>query len=242
MTPRARHVMPADLAEALRASGTRSDYESRPAYQRNDYVGWITAAKSAQTRSRRIAQMIEDGRHWRFDPGSLSLAFAYTGDFGYGVPAWEQLHSCTDLDAWLAERFGALLHPCEETDFTGAHELRMAISASARRAAAGDVLDPTDVDTINAWAACLPISPHLNGGTRPAGATRPAQALATIARDATTTFAHAPGRIRECAAVDCHLIFLDSSRPQSRRWCSMNRCGGRAKSQSHYARHSKGTP
>ncbi len=183
-----------------------------------------------------------DGRHWRFDPGSLSLAFAYTGDFGYGVPAWEQLHSCTDLDAWLAERFGALLHPCEETDFTGAHELRMAISASARRAAAGDVLDPTDVDTINAWAACLPISPHLNGGTRPAGATRPAQALATIARDATTTFAHAPGRIRECAAVDCHLIFLDSSRPQSRRWCSMNRCGGRAKSQSHYARHSKGTP
>ncbi len=60
MTPRARHVMPADLAEALRASGTRSDYESRPAYQRNDYVGWITAAKSAQTRSRRIAQMIEE--------------------------------------------------------------------------------------------------------------------------------------------------------------------------------------
>ncbi|WP_431792030.1 ABATE domain-containing protein, partial [Kocuria palustris] len=138
-----------------------------------------------------------DGRRWRFDPGSLSLAFAYTGDFGYGVPAWEQLHSSIDLDVWLAERFGTLLYRCKEAEFTGAHELRMAISASARRAAAGDVLDPTDVDTINVWAARLPISPHLEGGTRPAEVIRPAQALATIARDATTTFTHAPGRIRE---------------------------------------------
>lgn len=183
-----------------------------------------------------------DGRHWRFDPGSLSLAFAYTGDLGYGVPAWEQLHSSTDLDAWLIERFGALLYPSDEADYAGAGQLRMAISASARRAASGNVLAATDVDTINVWAARPPISPHLEGGTRPAEATRPAQALATIARDATTTFTHAPGRIRECAATNCHLIFLDSSRPQSRRWCSMNRCGGRAKSQSHYARHSKGTP
>lgn len=52
--------MPADVAEALRASGTRSDYDARPAYQRNDYVGWITAARSAETRSRRITQMIEE--------------------------------------------------------------------------------------------------------------------------------------------------------------------------------------
>lgn len=52
--------MPADVAEALRVSGTRSDYDSRPAYQRNDYVGWIAAAKGTETRSRRIAQMIEE--------------------------------------------------------------------------------------------------------------------------------------------------------------------------------------
>jgi predicted RNA-binding Zn ribbon-like protein len=37
------------------------------------------------------------------------------------------------------------------------------------------------------------------------------------------------GRIRQCAAHNCYLTFLDTSRPDSRRWCSMERCGNRAK-------------
>jgi predicted RNA-binding Zn ribbon-like protein len=45
------------------------------------------------------------------------------------------------------------------------------------------------------------------------------------------------GRIKECAADDCHWLFLDSSRNQSRRWCDMKACGNRAKARHYYHRH-----
>ena len=52
--------MPADVETALRTSNTRADYDARPAYQRNDYIGWISRAQSSETRSRRIAQVINE--------------------------------------------------------------------------------------------------------------------------------------------------------------------------------------
>jgi predicted RNA-binding Zn ribbon-like protein len=36
-------------------------------------------------------------------------------------------------------------------------------------------------------------------------------------------------RVRECAGEDCGALFLDTSRPGTRRWCSMDTCGNRAK-------------
>jgi uncharacterized protein YdeI (YjbR/CyaY-like superfamily) len=33
-------------------------YRLRPAYQQNDYLGWITRAKLEPTRKRRLAQML----------------------------------------------------------------------------------------------------------------------------------------------------------------------------------------
>ncbi|MBW8872916.1 MAG: CGNR zinc finger domain-containing protein, partial [Leifsonia sp.] len=44
------------------------------------------------------------------------------------------------------------------------------------------------------------------------------------------------GRIRECSAEDCRLVYLDTSRSGTRRWCSMHRCGNRAKVREHRAR------
>ena len=88
-----------------------------------------------------------------------------------------------------------------------------------------------DVDTLNLYAATPDIPPALDGGSRQAGRTlvRTGQALATIARDAVHLFSHAEGRIRECGADNCQLIFYDESRTNNRRWCSMQRCGNRAK-------------
>lgn len=40
-------------------------------------------------------------------------------------------------------------------------------------------------------------------------------------------------RIRGCANPDCVLWFLDTSRPGSRRWCSMTTCGNRDKAIRH---------
>ena len=43
-------------------------------------------------------------------------------------------------------------------------------------------------------------------------------------------------RLRRCAAGDCALWFYDTSRGGKRRWCSMERCGNRAKVAAHYRR------
>jgi predicted RNA-binding Zn ribbon-like protein len=42
--------------------------------------------------------------------------------------------------------------------------------------------------------------------------------------------------VRECEGEQCSWLFLDTSRNQARRWCSMIDCGNRAKAQRHYAR------
>ncbi len=61
-------------------------------------------------------------------------------------------------------------------------------------------------------------------------------ALATLARDAVDLFGGPlASRIRVCAAADCGLLLVDTSRPGRRRWCSMQRCGNRAKIREHRA-------
>jgi predicted RNA-binding Zn ribbon-like protein len=55
-----------------------------------------------------------------------------------------------------------------------------------------------------------------------------AAALARIARETVEFMTGAElGRLRSCAG--CTLLFIDRSRPGTRRWCSMERCGNRSK-------------
>ena len=54
------YEMPADVRDALQSRGLTELYRQRPAYQQNDYVGWITRAKLAATRQKRIAQMLDE--------------------------------------------------------------------------------------------------------------------------------------------------------------------------------------
>lgn len=54
--------------------------------------------------------------------------------------------------------------------------------------------------------------------------------------------AHRPVRIRRCAHPACVLYFHDTSRNGTRRWCSMDACGNRAKAGRHYARHRQREP
>jgi predicted RNA-binding Zn ribbon-like protein len=44
-------------------------------------------------------------------------------------------------------------------------------------------------------------------------------------------------QVKLCAGEDCGWLFLDASRNQSRRWCSMSDCGNRAKAKRYYRRH-----
>ena len=43
-------------------------------------------------------------------------------------------------------------------------------------------------------------------------------------------------QVGQCAGKGCSWLFLDTSGTRSRRWCSMEDCGNRAKARRHYAR------
>jgi predicted RNA-binding Zn ribbon-like protein len=49
----------------------------------------------------------------------------------------------------------------------------------------------------------------------------------------------APDRIRQCQHPACVLWFYDTTRNETRRWCSMATCGNRAKAHRHYDRVKK---
>ena len=57
---RPRYPIPDFVIKALEESGMMDAYRSRPAYQQNDYIGWISRAKREETRMKRLAQMINE--------------------------------------------------------------------------------------------------------------------------------------------------------------------------------------
>lgn len=44
-------------------------------------------------------------------------------------------------------------------------------------------------------------------------------------------------RVRQCQDASCGWLYLDRSRENNRRWCSMRDCGNRAKARRYYAQH-----
>jgi predicted RNA-binding Zn ribbon-like protein len=170
-----------------------------------------------------------EGVSWFFDAGADSLDFA---------AAPEPVHA-RDLGEWLSQRYERLdAGEASDRDLTDALALRAAIDRLATAAADRQPLAPDDVDTINLFGATPDIPPALDGGRRQAGAgrLRIGQVLSTLARDAIAILSVEPERIRRCDADDCRRVFRDESRTANRRWCSMQRCGNRAKVRAHRAR------
>jgi predicted RNA-binding Zn ribbon-like protein len=169
-----------------------------------------------------------DGVQWHFESGAVSLDFGYTGDWELGVPAWERLHTPADLTAWLREHVDRHVSAAHSEDLDQALALRASITAIAWALSLGRTAPGEAVALLDGHAAQADIPPQL-AGSAPAQGWEPARALATLARDAVALFGGPPERIRQCAAGDCRLVFVDTSRPGRRRWCSMQRCGNRAK-------------
>jgi uncharacterized protein YdeI (YjbR/CyaY-like superfamily) len=57
---RQRYEMPDEIREALVRNSVLQAYYDRPAYQQNDYIGWIGHAKRDETRRERITQMLQE--------------------------------------------------------------------------------------------------------------------------------------------------------------------------------------
>jgi predicted RNA-binding Zn ribbon-like protein len=182
-----------------------------------------------------------EGTRWWFDSGSLALDFATTADVSVSDadPRADRLHSPDDLSAWLRERFPVAIGVARTRDLFDAISLRDAIGRMAIRASVGERPSSADIDIVNLYAATPDVPPSILGGTRQVGRsvhTVP-QALSTIARDAVDLFGPSnSGRIRACSGDDCGMVYLDTSRAATRRWCSMQRCGNRAKVRAHRAR------
>ena len=174
------------------------------------------------------------GGSFRFDAGAVSLDFAHTG--GAGVYAvFETLHQPADLAAWLAEPplSATLASAPAAGDLTAAKTLRQAIWEAAHARADRRPLPPAAVTAINRAAAAPPLVPELaaDGTTVTwAAPVRVTHALSTLAREMIDLLSGPlADRIRECAGDHCPLVFVDSSRPNARRWCAMERCGNRHK-------------
>lgn len=52
--------MPDAVEQALAEHGLLDAYKARPPYQRNDYLGWINRARRAETKERRLQQMLAE--------------------------------------------------------------------------------------------------------------------------------------------------------------------------------------
>jgi predicted RNA-binding Zn ribbon-like protein len=98
-----------------------------------------------------------------------------------------------------------------------------AIDAAAGAAAARRRLEPRGCGAAWAWRAIAP--PDLDG------------VLWRVAWSAAELLTSPDvNRVRQCAGAGCRWLFIDTSRNRTRRWCSMDSCGNRAKAQRHYER------
>jgi predicted RNA-binding Zn ribbon-like protein len=175
---------------------------------------------------------------FEFISGSVCLDFVDTLGNRRAEPV-ERLATPGDLDRWLgaAGLVGPFRKKSTRANLAGARALRDAIFRFALSAIEDTPTDLTDTETINHWATRMPLRPTIAGGHITLTAKQPIEAaLSTIAADAIELILGAQrSRIRVCP--ECRMVFVDTSRPGKRRWCSSaSGCGNRAKVRAHRSR------
>jgi len=162
--------------------------------------------------------------------GRLSLDLTWTLRYRAIAPT-ELLRSPEDLRTWCSLAVAPVEAPVGPTELRAAVELREAIHGAATAVIDGVRIPATDRATINDWASRPSAFRSLDRQDRAAVRLRPGapveSALAVVAADAVDVLGTADGRLRRCEGPGCSLLFHDSSRPGSRRWCSTARCGNR---------------
>jgi predicted RNA-binding Zn ribbon-like protein len=170
---------------------------------------------------------------FRQGAGRLCLDFIRTLRHRGTPRASEELADPAALAAWIRQ-----FDTCENdpapamTDLHEARTLREAIYELITAAREGRPCGAEARALINRAAARPVPAPVLDDSGRlrwRADDPVPAS-LALLARDA-LDLATSPAiaRVRGCANPECAALFLDGSRPGTRRWCSMNTCGNQAK-------------
>lgn len=128
--------------------------------------------------------------------------------------------------------------------FREALRLRAALRAGGERLAAGKPVGEGMVEVINRVLASRPSYPRLvRAGKRYASRLEPVSPsplhlLVPVAESAAWLLEHGDtAMVRRCEGTRCVLLFYDTTRNKSRRWCSMEGCGSRAKAVAYYRRN-----
>lgn len=178
---------------------------------------------------------------FRFNSGRLSLDLAATLRRRASQPM-DVLSREGASSRWL--RDAGLAHsplPLSQRQEAELKVLRESIWAVASASTEGSSLPVGAIRTLNHYAMTPPPAPQLKArsGEISFVAKAPFQAsLSIIARDAIELLGGPwRSRIKTCAQPDCGMLFLDMSRSSRRRWCSMDRCGSRAKGEAFRQRH-----
>lgn len=182
----------------------------------------------------------EEQLAFRFSSGRLCLAFVMTvGE--RKVRSYERLREPVDLARWVVA--AELLDREPRVTAKGLEEarvLRESIYGLVQAAMDGEVSPSTDLEVVNSWARLPDLPPQLgeDGTVNQRVGRRPIEAcLASVARDAVRLLGEEdPSRLRECEGVECGALFLDTSRPGNRRWCTDSICGSRSRVARHRAR------
>jgi predicted RNA-binding Zn ribbon-like protein len=184
-----------------------------------------------------------DGQRYRFEPGNFCMELLVTGGPGPGV-AYEILHAPQNLASWLLDSRLTEVAPLElqDLDITAeglAHvrHFRDTMWAVGTAIAHGQAPEKSHLQVINEAVGPAP-RPQIDVETGKRAWATPitaTQIVGAAAREAVDII-DSP-RLRQCAGDNCYLLFLDTSRPGKRRWCSMERCGNRHKVREHRSRH-----
>jgi predicted RNA-binding Zn ribbon-like protein len=182
-----------------------------------------------------------DGQVFTFEPGSLALAFSVTGPGTDDGPLsmFQTLRRPSDLERWAGEVVGAAGLQANDADLELAIRLQAAIWHVADALLDRRPIPEGDRSVLNelAMKPCL-VPRLLPGPTRTwAGAQHARSLLSSVARDAIDVLGGPRAtRLKRCEGSRCALLFVDTSRSGRRRWCSMERCGNRAKAAAHRRR------
>ena len=182
-----------------------------------------------------------DGQVFTFEPGSLALAFAVTGPGTYEGPLamFQTLRRPSDLERWAGEVVGAAGLQASDADLELAVRLQAAIWDVADALLDRRPIPEGDRSVLNELATRPGLVPRLlPGPTRTwVGAQDARSLLSSVARDAIDVLGGPrAARLKRCEGSRCALLFVDTSRAGRRRWCSMERCGNRAKVAAHRRR------
>jgi predicted RNA-binding Zn ribbon-like protein len=129
------------------------------------------------------------------------------------------------------------------SDLATAHALRSALREIYAALTDGSAPPPKAVAEVNRHLGHAPRLRRLElaGSHLHVTETLESDVFGRIASDLTDFIqAFEPHRLRACGGPDCNLVFYDTARNATRRWCSMAACGNRHKVARHRARGVQG--